>query len=80
MPLITHWMTWYDFYTVPTFSDFGVDSTFNVSNFDLTVTTYDYLLLENQQNPPGKSPTMIDPMFIHVRKDFLLTIFTLYYN
>ena len=58
------------FCTAPTFSVFGVDPTFNVSNFDLTVATYHYLLLENQQNPSGKSPTTIDPMFIQVRKDF----------
>ena len=58
------------FCTAPTFSVFGIDSTFNVSNLDLTVTTYHYLLLENQQNPSWKSPTMIDPMFIYVQKEF----------
>ena len=58
------------FCTAPTFSVFGVDPTFNVGNFDVTVTTYHHLLLENQQNPSGKSPTMIGLMFIHVRKDF----------
>ena len=65
------------FCTAPTFSVFGVDSTFNVSNFDLTVTTYHYLLLENQQNPSGKPPTMIDSKFIHVRKDFSIYYFLL---
>ena len=59
------------FCTAPTFSVFCVDSTFNVRNFDLTVTTYHvYLLLENQQNPSGESPTTIDPMLIYVQKDF----------
>lgn len=51
------------FCTTPTFSIFGVDPTFNLGNFDVTVTTYHHLLLEYQQNPSGKSPTMIGPIF-----------------
>ena len=39
------------FCTAPTFSVFGVDSTFNLGSFDVTVTTYRHLLLEYQQNP-----------------------------
>jgi len=52
------------------FSILGVDPTFNLGKFDVTVTTYRHLLLEPYGTPCGKLPTMIGPMFIHVQKDF----------
>jgi len=53
------------------FSILGVDpTTFNLGEFDVTVTTYRHLLLEPYGTPCGKQPTMIGPMFIHVQKDF----------
>ena len=52
------------------FSILGVDPTFNLGDFDVTVTTYRHLLLEPYGTPCGKPPTMIGPMFIHVQKDF----------
>ena len=56
------------FCTSPTcFSILGVDPTFNLGDFDVTITTYRHLLLHPQGNPGGKSPVMIGPMFIHVR-------------
>ena len=36
----------------------------------MTVTTYHHLLLQPQGNATGRSPVMIGPLFIHVRKDF----------
>ena len=47
----------------------GVDPTFNLGKFDVTVTTYQHLLLELKSSPE-KSPTLLGPMFIHVCKDF----------
>ena len=52
------------------FSILGVDPTFNLGDFDVTVTTYSHLLLENQGSPKGVSPTMFGPLFVHVRKDY----------
>ena len=52
------------------FSILGVDPTFNLGDFNVTVTTYRHLLLEPYGSPSGKPPVMLDPMFIHVRKDF----------
>ena len=52
------------------FSILGVDPTFNLGDFDVTITTYRHLLLHAHGNPGGKSPVMIGPIFIHVRKDF----------
>ena len=58
------------FCTVPgNFSVLSVDPTFSLGSFDVTVTTYGHLML----NPKDKSfshPTMIGPLFVHVRKDF----------
>ena len=51
------------------FSILGVDPTFNLGDFDVTVTTYRHLLLEPYGSPPGKPP-MVGPMFIHVQNDF----------
>ena len=59
------------FCTSPTcFSILGIDPTFNLGEFDVTITTYRHLLLHQQGNPGGKPPVMVGPMFIHVRKDF----------
>ena len=52
------------------FSILGVDPTFSLGDFDVTVTTYRHLLLRPQGNACGKSPVMIGPLFVHVRKDF----------
>lgn len=49
------------------FSILGVDPTFCLGDFDVTVTTYRHLLL---RNTAGSSPVMFGPLFIHVRKDF----------
>lgn len=51
------------------FSIFGVDPTFSLGDFDVTVTTYRHLLLQHR-NTEGKSPVMFGPLFVHVRKDF----------
>ena len=59
-------MTWYVFVQLPLLQF----SVFNLGNFDVTVTTYHHLLLENLQNPSGKSSTMIGPILIHAQKDF----------
>ena len=52
------------------FSIFGVDPTFNLGDFDVTVNTYRHLLLEPCGSPSGNPPTVLSPMFVHVRKDF----------
>ena len=49
---------------------FGVDPTFNLGKFDVTVTTYQHLLLQHKGDSLKKSPTLLGPMFIHVCKDF----------
>ena len=46
----------------------SVDPTFNLGDFDVTVTTYRHLMLINSH---GSHPVMIGPMFIHQRKKFL---------
>lgn len=58
------------FCTGPRHCIFGVDPTFNLGKFDVTVTTYQHLLLQLNSSPSQKSPTMLGPMFIHVTKDF----------
>ena len=66
------------FCTSPThFSILGIDPTFNLGEFDVTITTYCHLLLHQQGNPGGKPPVMIGAMFIHVRKDFSTYFFSL---
>ena len=50
------------------FSILGVDPTFSLGDFDVTVTTYHHLMLSSKTN--SKHPTMIGPLFIHVKKDF----------
>jgi len=57
-------------YTLVHFSILGVDPTFNLCEFDVTVTSYRLLLLEPYGTPFGKPPTMIGPMLIHDQKDF----------
>ena len=51
------------------FSIMGIDPTFNLGAFDVTVTTYRHLLLTAQQNS-AKHPVCIGPLFVHVKKDF----------
>ena len=50
------------------FSIFGVDPTFSLGDFDVTVTTYQHLMLSSQQ--ASNYPVFIGPMFVHVKKDF----------
>ena len=44
-----------------------VDPTFNLGDFDVTVTTYRHLLLKNAD---GCNPVMLGPVFVHQRKRF----------
>lgn len=46
----------------------GVDPTFSLGNFDVTVTTYQHLMLSSQA--ASKYPDMIGPILVHVKKDF----------
>ena len=43
----------------------SIDPTFNLGDFDVTVTTYRHLLLTNSR---GKHPVMMGPIFIHKQK------------
>lgn len=45
----------------------GIDPTFNLGDFSVTVTTYKHLHLRDRKT--GKSPTMLGPMLVHQRKD-----------
>ena len=45
----------------------SVDPTFNLGDFDVTVTTYRHLLLKNSC---GKHPVMMGPIFVHQWKKF----------
>ena len=58
------------FCTSENFSILGVDPTFNLGEFDVTVTTYRHLLLQSLTGTEGESPVMLGPMFIHVKKRF----------
>ena len=59
------------FCVVPTeYSVFGADPTFSLGDFDVTVTTYHQLLLRHRGDPHGKSPCLIGPLFVHLKKDF----------
>ena len=51
------------------FSILGIDLTFNLGAFDVTVTTYRHLLLTTKDDV-CKHPTLIGPLFVHVKKDF----------
>lgn len=50
------------------FAVFGVDPTFNLGKFHLTVTAYQNLMLKDRKT--GKSPLMLGPMLLHQRKTF----------
>ena len=52
------------------FSILNVDPTFNLGQFDVTVTTYRHMLLRHARNPSGRPPVMLGPLFIHLKKDF----------
>ena len=45
----------------------GVDPTFNLGDFSLTVTTYRHLMLESRRT--GKPPVLLGPMFAHQKKE-----------
>lgn len=58
------------FCTEPTkFSILGVDPTFSLGEFEVTVTTYQHLMLRRKDDDT-KTPTMIGPLFVHLKKDF----------
>ena len=51
----------------------GIDSTFNIGKYDVTLTTYNNLLLETRvpENAGRRhSPVMLGPAYMHHRKDF----------
>ena len=51
------------------FSVLGVDPTFSLGDFDVTVTTYQHLMLSSHET--SKYPVLIGPMFVHnMKKDF----------
>ena len=52
------------------FSILGVDPTFNLGDFDVTVTTYHHLMLELKGSSCPKHPVLLGPLFVHVRKNF----------
>lgn len=72
MMVLAYDATLYDlhrFCTGPSkFCILGVDPTFSLGDFDVTVTTYQHLMLSSQQT--SKYPVFIGPMFVHVKKDF----------
>ena len=51
------------------FSILGIDPTFSLGAFDVTVTTYRHLLL-TAKDVAHKHPVLIGPLFVHVKKDF----------
>ena len=51
------------------FSILGIDPTFSLGAFDVTVTTYRHLLL-SAKDDIHKHPVLIGPLFVHVKKDF----------
>ena len=50
------------------FGPFSVDPTFDLGDFNVTVTSYRNLLLQNRRS--RKNPVMVGPMLIHRRKLF----------
>ena len=46
----------------------GIDPTFDLGNFNVTVTTYKQLQLINKN---GEPPIFVGPLFLHYRKSFL---------
>ena len=51
------------------FSILGIDPTFSLGAFDVTVTTYRHLLLIAKDDI-HKHPVLIGPLFVHVKKIF----------
>jgi len=51
------------------FSILGIDPTFSFGAFNVTVTTYYHLLLTTKDDV-CKHPTLIGPLFVHVKKNF----------
>ena len=49
------------------FSILGIDPTFSLGDFDVTVTTYRHLLL-TAKDDVRKHPTLIGPLLVHVKK------------
>ena len=49
------------------FSILGIDPTFNLGEFSLTVTTYRHLMLVSTRT--GKPPVMLGHMFAHQKKE-----------
>ena len=45
----------------------GIDPTFNLADFSVTVTVYKHLLL---QNSSGQSPLLLGPILVHYHKEF----------
>ena len=54
------------------FSVLGVDPTFSLGDFDVTVTAYKHLMVSSCMD--SKPPTMIGPMFVHVKKEMFLGV------
>ena len=52
------------------FSILGVDPTFDLGDFDVTVTTYRHLMLELKGSSDPKHPVFLGPLFVHLRKNF----------
>ena len=51
------------------FSPLGINPTFSLGSFDVTVTTYRHLLLTKQRHALAH-PVLFGPLFVHVKKDF----------
>lgn len=53
------------FYTEPTkFGFLGVDPTFSLGDFEVTVNTYQHLMLRRKDDD-AKTPTVVGPLFVH---------------
>ena len=50
------------------FSILGIDPTFNLGEFSVTLTVYRHLLLQNIRD--GNSPLLLGPILVHYRKQF----------
>lgn len=46
----------------------GIDSTFDLGKFYVTITTYRYLHVENRSS--GKSPVFFGPVYVHTEKTY----------
>lgn len=57
------------FCTGDNFGILSVDPTFSLGSFDVTVTTYNHLMLTCERNCL-KHPSLIGPLFVHLKKDF----------